>query len=96
MLRRLVAGCCIWAVSASSALAQTGLGGGDQGELPPPPGGDVLTPPSILPSVGWKPSFYIGNCGAEIGTWLGVIFALFVVVMVIFGAMRWLKRVRSA
>lgn len=49
-----------------------------------------------LPTIGVEPTDYVTAAGTEIGTALGAVFGLFVVVMVIFGAMRWLKRVRSA
>ncbi len=49
-----------------------------------------------LPSIGITSTEYVSAAGTEIGTALAAIFGLFVVVMVIFGTMRWLKRVRSA
>lgn len=49
-----------------------------------------------LPSIGVDAEAYVTSAGTEIGTVLAAIFGLFVVLMVIFGAMRWLKRVRSA
>ena len=49
-----------------------------------------------LPTIGVEPTDYVTAAGTEIGTALAAVFGLFIVLLVIFGSMRWLKRVRSA
>lgn len=83
MLRRLLLSVGLVGSVAASSFGQ---------EIPPPD-----PPPwGSLPDIGVVPSDYVTAAGTEIGTVLASIFGLFVVLMVVFGSMRWMKRVRSA